>query len=113
MYEITYPAPTNPQLSRYLNNQIQYSLLLRVLTSPNRQISDLLTSHGVQNELDTKRGWDHGVFLPLKLMFPEASIPVISVCIIEKGERRGREKGEREGGERRGREKGEREGGER
>lgn len=33
-------------------------------------------------DLDTKRGWDHGVFVPLMLMFPEARIPVVALSCL-------------------------------
>ena len=31
---------------------------------------------------NSKRNFDHGVFIPLKLMYPDAAIPVISISIL-------------------------------
>ncbi|MGP4734306.1 MULTISPECIES: DODA-type extradiol aromatic ring-opening family dioxygenase [unclassified Psychrobacter] len=45
------------------------------------QVSSLLTEAGVGNQQDAERGFDHGVFIPLKLMFPEADIPVVQLSL--------------------------------
>ena len=60
-YEYTYPAPGSPELA-------------------NRIIS-LLAEKGLRCTADASRGWDHGVFVPLMLMFPEASVPVVSMSL--------------------------------
>src|SRR5690606_11273296 len=31
--------------------------------------------------VDGKRGFDHGVFIPLKLMFPTADVPVVQLSL--------------------------------
>jgi len=36
----------------------------------------LLQAQGIAAQQDAKRGFDHGVFIPLKLIFPQADIPV-------------------------------------
>jgi len=43
--------------------------------------ADLLQSQGCPVELDHERGLDHGVFVPLKVAFPEARVPVIEMSV--------------------------------
>jgi aromatic ring-opening dioxygenase catalytic subunit (LigB family) len=45
------------------------------------RIASLLNAAGIQSKLDPKWNFDHGVFIPLKLMFPEQKIPVIEISI--------------------------------
>ncbi len=61
-YEISYPAPGEPGLAR--------------------DIAALLDKAGVPCVLDARRGYDHGMFVPLKLMYPDASIPVIQLSLL-------------------------------
>ena len=44
----------------------------------------LLRTAGLPVELDPQRGFDHGVFVPLKVAFPEADIPVVEMS-VERG----------------------------
>ncbi len=60
-YELTYPAPGEPQLAE--------------------RIAGLLGKPGEQARVDPRRGYDHGVFIPLKLMFPKADIPVVQLSL--------------------------------
>jgi aromatic ring-opening dioxygenase catalytic subunit (LigB family) len=60
-YEYDYPAPGSPDLAW--------------------KIRGLLESKGISSELDPKRGLDHGAFIPLMLMYPEADIPVVQVSL--------------------------------
>ena len=41
----------------------------------------LLRSHGLPVEVDPARGFDHGVFVPMKVAFPTAEIPVLEMSI--------------------------------
>lgn len=61
-YEIQYPAPGSPELA---NN-----------------IFNLLKSAGIEAKLDDLRGFDHGLFVPLKLMFPKADIPCVQLSLV-------------------------------
>jgi aromatic ring-opening dioxygenase catalytic subunit (LigB family) len=61
-YEIVYPAPGNPQLAE--------------------RIVRLLHENNIQGRVDTQRGFDHGVFIPLKLMYPEADIPALQLSLL-------------------------------
>ena len=40
------------------------------------RIVDLLSKADIASRIDAERGYDHGLFIPLKLMYPEAVIPV-------------------------------------
>jgi 4,5-DOPA dioxygenase extradiol len=61
-YEITYPAPGNPELAN--------------------RITGLLTKNNIPARIDPQRGFDHGLFIPLKLMYPEADIPCLQLSLI-------------------------------
>ena len=60
-YQLTWPAPGDSNLA------------LRV--------RDLLSEAGVESASNTARGWDHGVFVPLKVMFPHADVPTVQLSL--------------------------------
>jgi len=60
-YQIEYPAPGSPGLAD--------------------RISSLLAQAGIASNHDSDRGFDHGVFIPLKLVFPDADIPIVQVSL--------------------------------
>lgn len=62
MYRLSYPAPGSPQLAN--------------------DVADLLRSADFDPAFDAGRGYDHGVFVPLLLMYPDASIPVIQLSLL-------------------------------
>jgi len=61
-YDYEYPAPGEPTVAA--------------------EAVRLLKEANVKVEMDTERGWDHGVFVPLMCMFPEAKIPVVPVSVL-------------------------------
>ncbi len=61
-YQIEYPAPGEPELAS------------RVL--------GLLKAQGINTKLDPQRGFDHGMYIPLKLMYPEADIPCVQLSLM-------------------------------
>lgn len=62
-YEIEYPCPGEPALAV--------------------QVHKALEKAGIPVRLDNQRGFDHGVFVPLKLMYPSADIPCIQLSLVK------------------------------
>jgi len=61
-YDIKYPAPGDPVLAN--------------------KIFNLLQKNGIKARLDEQRGFDHGMFVPLKIMFPDAKIPCVQLSMV-------------------------------
>lgn len=60
-----------------------YELEYRAPGSPGTalRIGDALRSAGVDHLLDPAHGWDHGVFVPLKVIFPDADVPIVAMSL--------------------------------
>ena len=43
--------------------------------------ADLLRSAGMTAQIDGERGLDHGVFVPMKVVFPDADIPLVEMSV--------------------------------
>jgi aromatic ring-opening dioxygenase catalytic subunit (LigB family) len=60
-YQLQYPAPGDPKLAS--------------------EIRGLLANHGLPSAEDSQRGFDHGVFIPLKLAYPKADVPIVQLSL--------------------------------
>jgi len=60
-YQYQYPAPGNPELAEHFQGMLQQA--------------------GIGANLDLVRGFDHGMFVPLIMMYPEADIPCIQISL--------------------------------
>jgi aromatic ring-opening dioxygenase catalytic subunit (LigB family) len=60
-YHIQYPAPGSPELAA--------------------RVRELLAEAGIASAEDVQRGFDHGTFVPLELMYPEADVPVVMLSL--------------------------------
>lgn len=61
-YNIEYPVPGNPELAE--------------------TVKQLLETNGIQSKITGERGFDHGLFIPLKMMWPVPEIPMIQISLI-------------------------------
>ncbi|AJO79850.1 MULTISPECIES: DODA-type extradiol aromatic ring-opening family dioxygenase [Pseudomonas] len=61
LFAVQYPAPGQPELAA--------------------QVAQLLRADGLPAQLDDQRPFDHGVWVPLSLMYPQADIPVVQVSL--------------------------------
>ncbi|MGQ0836115.1 MAG: DODA-type extradiol aromatic ring-opening family dioxygenase [Gammaproteobacteria bacterium] len=60
-YRLTWAAPGSPELAA--------------------RVRRLLANAGFQTGEDHNRGLDHGVFIPMKLAFPDADVPVVQLSL--------------------------------
>ena len=61
LYTLTYPAQGSAEIAQ--------------------QVANCLRSAGYPVRLDPQRGLDHGAWVPLRMMYPEADIPVVPLSI--------------------------------
>ena len=60
-YALQYPAPGHPDLAA--------------------RVMSLMQAHGLSCVGDPTRGYDHGTFVPLHFMFPQADVPVVLLSL--------------------------------
>ncbi len=65
LFEVQYPAPGDPQLAD--------------------EVVELLKSNNLPARIDSNRPFDHGVWVPLSLMYPQADIPIVQVSLPTRG----------------------------
>lgn len=61
-YRIQYPCPGDAALAEKIQTQ--------------------LSTNKIVSKLDQQRGVDHGVFVPLKIMYPQADIPCVQISLL-------------------------------
>ena len=62
-YRIKYPAPGSPETAAL--------------------VGKLLHDAGIESAVDHSRGFDHGLFVPMLMMYPDADIPVIQLSLVK------------------------------
>ena len=60
-YHIQYPAPGSPEVAA--------------------RVRELLDAADIPNDEDDRRGFDHGVFAPLFVSYPDADVPILQLSI--------------------------------
>jgi aromatic ring-opening dioxygenase catalytic subunit (LigB family) len=60
-YQLSWPAPGSPTLAA--------------------RVRDLLDAAGIDSDEDATRGFDHGVFVPFLLAWPQADVPVVQLSL--------------------------------
>ncbi|MEP2532977.1 class III extradiol ring-cleavage dioxygenase [Shimia sp.] len=60
-YEVSYPAPGAPDLAK--------------------EVHDLIARAGLPTRLDPDQGYDHGTFVPMAVMYPNADVPLLQVSM--------------------------------
>ncbi|HSB60446.1 MAG TPA: class III extradiol ring-cleavage dioxygenase [Vicinamibacteria bacterium] len=61
LYQLAYDAPGAPALAG--------------------EVLEALAGAGLDPAAEESRSWDHGVWVPLRLLFPEANVPVLAVSL--------------------------------
>ncbi|OQS04282.1 hypothetical protein THRCLA_03470 [Thraustotheca clavata] len=61
-----------------------YSIAYNAKGSPGiaQHIHELLSSANIPSELNSSRGWDHGTFIPMKLIRPMGDIPIVQLSVV-------------------------------
>jgi len=60
-YRLTYPVPGSPELAR--------------------RVRQVLAASEIASDEEPERGLDHGVFIPFKLIYPDADVPIVQMSL--------------------------------
>jgi aromatic ring-opening dioxygenase catalytic subunit (LigB family) len=60
-YRLTYPVPGSPELAR--------------------RVRQVLAASEIASDEEPERGLDHGVFIPFKLVYPNADVPIVQMSL--------------------------------
>jgi aromatic ring-opening dioxygenase catalytic subunit (LigB family) len=60
-YAVLYPAPGSPELAA--------------------RVKTLIENSGMSSRLDGERGFDHGTFCPMAVMYPDANVPTVQLSL--------------------------------
>ena len=61
-YRVRWPAPGSPALAA--------------------RVRELLSASGIASAEDARRGFDHGTFVPLSLLYPGAEVPTVQLSLV-------------------------------
>ncbi|KAH8178803.1 catalytic ligB subunit of aromatic ring-opening dioxygenase domain-containing protein [Sarocladium implicatum] len=61
-YNLTYPASGDPEVAK--------------------EVEAVFKEAGLKPIMDSRRGWDHGVFVPMLMIDPKGTVPVVQVSIL-------------------------------
>ena len=62
-YQLTYPAPGSPEVAE--------------------RVRSVLAQAHIPSDANSERGLDHGVFIPFKLVYPQADVPIVQFSLHE------------------------------
>jgi aromatic ring-opening dioxygenase catalytic subunit (LigB family) len=60
-YQLSYPAPGSPEVAE--------------------RVRAVLKEAGIETRGDAERGFDHGVFIPFMLIYPQADVPIVMISL--------------------------------
>ncbi|WP_244464732.1 DODA-type extradiol aromatic ring-opening family dioxygenase [Martelella endophytica] len=60
-FELSYPAPGAPEVGEH--------------------VRDVVAKAGIETKSDSERGFDHGVFIPFMMMYPDADVPIAMMSL--------------------------------
>lgn len=61
-YRLKYDAPGSPEVAQ--------------------RVFEVLKTAGLNPAMDDRRGWDHGVFIPMMVIHPEATVPIVQLSVL-------------------------------